>query len=78
MFRACSMAHGSTPSDNFLERLQDLPFVKDSVVKVGALYAGTKQYNFLLRITLETAESGVGVFASTTKPLLNAFEKPRK
>lgn len=70
------MAHCSTPSYSFLDRLQDLPFVKDSVVKVGALYAGTKQYNSLLRLTLETAESGVGMVASTTKPLLTVLEKP--
>lgn len=70
------MAHSSTSSDSFLQRLQDLPFVKDSVDKVGALYSGTKQYNSLLRRTLETAESGVGMLASTTKPLLNVLEKP--
>lgn len=76
MFRLCSMAKDPRPCESFLERLYDLPVVRDSVMKLGTVYNDTKQYNCLLKITLETAESGIGLVTYTAKPVLKAFEKP--
>lgn len=76
MFRLCNMAKDSVPCESVFDRLYDLPVVKDSVTRLSAVYSETKAYNSLLRRTLETAESGMGIVLFTAKPVMKAFEKP--
>lgn len=77
MYRTRSPENSSQgESEQFVEKLRDLPVVTDALGKLGALYTGTKEHNRLFRFTLQTAESGLGLVYSTAKPIVNKFEKP--
>lgn len=63
-------------SEQFVERVRDLPVVNDALGKLNSIYTGTKEHNRLFRFTLQTAESGLGFVYNTAKPVVKKFEKP--
>lgn len=75
MFRTRNMEKENIPTEQFVEKVRDLPVVSDALGKLGALYTGTKEHNRLFRLTLSGAESGVGLLWSTTKPVMKTFDK---
>jgi len=62
--------------ERFIARVHSLPVVTSAVNRVTALYTGTKEHNRLFRFTLQTAESGLNLVVSTTKPVVAKLEKP--
>jgi len=58
----------------FLSRLCNIPLVSSTLNQLSTLYSQNKLNNNVVRLACETAEFGVRVAASTTKPLLYRFE----
>src|SRR6218665_1106427 len=61
--------------DGFVKRLFDLPMMATAIGQLSSFYSSTKDRNRLLKLTLETAESGVGVIVSTAVPVVSRFDK---
>ncbi len=62
----------------FVARVTNLPIVSSALGQLVAIYQQSKQGNKLVRVTLETAESGVKVAANTAKPIIDKLEGPSK
>lgn len=58
-----------------MKRLFGLPIMATAIGQLSSFYSSTKERNQLLKLTLETAESGVGVIVSTTVPMVSRFDK---
>lgn len=69
-------ADESTSAQNeFVRRLFALPMMADAYGQLSSFYCGTKERSRLLKLTMETAESGVGVIMSSAQPVLSKFDK---
>jgi len=58
----------------FLSRLCSIPLVSSTLNQLSAFYSQNKLSNNVIRLACETAEFGIRVAASTTKPLLYRLE----
>ncbi len=55
----------------FMSRISKLPIVTSAMEQLAAIYKTTKERNKLIKVTLETAESGVRVAFYTAQPIAN-------
>lgn len=73
-----NLSEKSPGGDQFVKRLFGLPIMATAIGQLSSFYSSTKERNQLLKLTLETAESGVGVIVSTTVPMVSRFDKESK
>jgi len=58
----------------FLSKLCDIPLVSSTLDQLSSFYSQNKLNSNIVRLACETAEFGIRVAASTTKPLLYRLE----
>ncbi|XP_077988913.1 perilipin-2-like isoform X2 [Glandiceps talaboti] len=66
----------SENKDNIISRVAGLPMVNSAIGQVTNMYTKTKEYNGLVKYTLEAAEKSVVTVASAAMPVVNTLEKP--
>ena len=67
---------GSETDHQFLTRVGSLPVVTSALNQLWMVYGNTKEYNRLVKYTLEIAEYGVKVATNTAMPMINQLKKP--
>ena len=65
-------------NSEFMSSISSLPIVTSALEQLAAIYKSTKESNKLVKVTLETAESGVRVAATTAQPIITQLEGPSK
>ena len=60
----------------FLTRMGQLPVVNSTIEQLAYYYTRTKDSNSLVRMTLQTAESGVKIMSYSAQPVIKKLEKP--
>jgi len=70
------MAQTDQENQTILNRVSQLPVVASAYDYASQYYAQAKEYNNLVKVTLETAEKSIKFAADTAKPVVDKFEKP--
>jgi len=66
--------HITSAEAQFLSRLCSIPVVSSTLDQLSTFYSRNKLSSSVVRLACETAEFGIRVAASTTKPLLYRLE----
>ncbi|XP_077863681.1 perilipin-2-like [Saccoglossus kowalevskii] len=71
-----AVENSSETGENIIVRVAGLPMVNSAIGQVSSMYTKTKEWNGLVKYTLETAEKSVATIAGTAMPVVNKLEKP--
>lgn len=72
--RALAMEHERMAQETFIGRVGNLPIVNSAWSQACGVYQKTKERNSFLNATCKMAESGVGLIATTTKPIVDRYQ----
>lgn len=72
--RALAMEHERMAQETFIGRVGNLPVVTSAWAQACGVYQKTKERNSFLNATCKMAESGVGLIATTTKPIVDRYQ----
>lgn len=72
--KALAMEHERIAQETFIGRVGNLPVVNSAWTQACGVYQKTKERNSFLNATCRVAESGVGLIATTTKPIVDRYQ----